>query len=173
MKNRPFTSLHFDVLAIRGDFSLINSKDVGSSVLSVNLKAVKGVHKRASTVQGGKGGWSYRRRLVRSVCRGACVLYRFRWFMIAFSMVLALAPLVGILGAALLAPLLGCEINDAAVEACVLFGFDFGHLLSGLLLTVGLGEIIIPILAAVLMLWGAIEGVSFIFRRWRRASARG
>ena len=93
--------------------------------------------------------------------------------MIAFSMVLALALLVGILGAALLAPLLGCEINDTAVEACVLFGFDFGHLLSGLLLTVGLGEIIIPILAAVLMLWGAIEGVSFIFRRWRRASARG
>lgn len=93
--------------------------------------------------------------------------------MIAFSMVLALAPFVGILGAALLAPLLGCEINDAAVEACVLFGFDFGHLLSGLLLTAGLGEITIPILTVVLMLWGAIEGVSFIFRRWRRASARG
>lgn len=101
------------------------------------------------------------------------VLYRFRWFLIAFSMVLALAPFAGILGAAVLALSLGCEINDAGGDPCVLFGLDFGHLLSGLLLTRALGEITMPILVAMLMFWGAVEVVSFIFRRWSRGGARG
>jgi len=87
--------------------------------------------------------------------------------MVAFSMVLALTPFAGIAAAALMVPLLGCEINDAAGNSCVLFGFDFGQVLSGLLLTGGLGEFTMPILALVLMFWGAIEGVSFAFRRWR------
>ncbi len=106
--------------------------------------------------------WFALRRVVEGF-----VLYRFRWFMVAFSMVLALAPFAGILAAALIAPLLGCEINDAAGDVCVLLGFDFGHLLSGLLLTAGFGEITMPILAMVLAFWGAIEGVSLAFRRWR------
>jgi hypothetical protein len=95
------------------------------------------------------------------------VLYRFRWFMIAFSMVLALAPFAGVSVAALLAPLMGCEINDAASQTCALFGFDVSHLLSGLLLTAALGQITIPILALVLMFWGLVEGLSFLYRRWR------
>ncbi len=103
---------------------------------------------------------------------GMFVLYRFRWFMVAFSMMLALAPFAGIAVAALVAPLLGCEINDAAGNSCMLFGFDFGYLLSGLLLTAGFGEITMPILAMVLVFWGAVEGVSFAFRRWR-GGARG
>ncbi len=104
---------------------------------------------------------------------GVHVLYRFRWFMVGFSMVLALVPFVGILAAALIAPLVGCEINDAAGYSCVFFGFDFGHLLSGLLLTAGFGEITMPILAMVLLFWGAVEGASFAIRRWRRDGTGG
>jgi hypothetical protein len=95
------------------------------------------------------------------------VLYRFRWFMIAFSMVLALAPFSGVVAAALLAPVLGCEINDAAMEPCHSFGSDFGPLLSGLTLTAGLGEIVFSLLVVVLSIWAVVEIIASIARRWR------
>ncbi len=96
------------------------------------------------------------------------MLYRFRWFTIAFSMVLALAPFSGVVAAALLASVLGCEINDAAMEPCGSFGTDFGPLLSGLALTAGLGAIVFSLLAVVLTIWTVIEIIAFIARWWRR-----
>lgn len=96
------------------------------------------------------------------------MLDRFRWFMIAFSMVLALAPFSGVVAAALLAPVLGCEINDAAMEPCRSFGADFGPLLSGLALTAGLGEIVFSLLAVLLTIWALIEIIAFIARWWQR-----
>ncbi|WP_156150790.1 hypothetical protein [Hyphomicrobium sp. 99] len=93
------------------------------------------------------------------------MLYRFRWFMIAFSMVLALVPFAGIIVAALGALVAGCEINDAARNACAAFGFDLGPLLSTLFLTAGLGKITFPVLAAVLMFWAVVESVALLFRR--------
>ncbi len=99
------------------------------------------------------------------------MLHRFRWFMIAFSMVLALAPFLGIAVAALLAPALGCVINDAAREPGSASGIDFAPLLSGLLLTASLGEIMFSILVAVLSVWALVEGLALVSRWWRRARA--
>jgi hypothetical protein len=93
------------------------------------------------------------------------VLHRFRWFVIAFSMVLALAPFAGIAGAALLALVAGCQINDAARNACFAFGVDLGPWLSNLAMTAGLGNITFPALAAVLMFWVVVESVGSLFRR--------
>ncbi len=96
------------------------------------------------------------------------MLHRFRWFIIAFSTVLALAPFSGIAVAALLAPALGCVINDAAREPCLAGGIDFEPLLSGLLLTASLGEIVFSILVAVLSAWALIEGLALLARWWRQ-----
>ena len=80
-------------------------------------------------------------------------------------MVLALVPFAGIVVAALIALVAGCEINDAAMDACAAFGFDLGPLLSGLLATAGLGTITFPVLGAALILWAVIESTALFFRR--------
>jgi hypothetical protein len=90
--------------------------------------------------------------------------------MIAFSMVLALAPLSGIVAAALLALGLGCKINDAAMEPCHAYGTDFAEVLSNLALTEGLGGPAYVLLAFVLILWGAIELVAIFARWWQSRS---
>jgi hypothetical protein len=100
---------------------------------------------------------------------GGTVLHRFRWFMIAFSMVLALAPFSGVVIAALLVPVLGCVINDAAREPCIAMGADFSPLLSALLLTAGLGELVFSILLMVLLAWAVIEGAALLSRWWVRS----
>ncbi|MBS0234475.1 MAG: hypothetical protein JSR99_13430 [Proteobacteria bacterium] len=92
------------------------------------------------------------------------MLYRLRWFVIAFSMVLALAPFSGIVTAALLAWVLGCEINDAAREPCRSLGTDFGPALSSLASTATLGELAFAILEVVIPIWMLIELVAFISR---------
>lgn len=100
------------------------------------------------------------------------MLLRFRSFVIAFSIVLALAPFSGIAAAALLAWALGCEINDAAMEPCVAHGIDFNPLITDLLLTASLGQIAFLILTAVLIVWGLIEAFALLARSWRDRPAR-
>jgi hypothetical protein len=98
-------------------------------------------------------------------------VYRFRWFMTAFSMVLALAPFSGVIAAALLASALRCELNDAAAIPCNVRGEDFGPLLSDLTLTAGLGGVVFLILAIVLAVWALIESFAFLFR-WSRSGSQ-
>ncbi|SFV28755.1 hypothetical protein [Hyphomicrobium facile] len=93
------------------------------------------------------------------------MLHRFRWFVIAFSMVLALAPFAGIAAAALLALVARCEINDAAKNACFAFGADLQPWLSSLSTTAVLGNITLPAVAAVLMFWAVVESAGLLFRR--------
>lgn len=100
------------------------------------------------------------------------MLLRLRSFVIAFSIVLALAPFSGIAAAALLASALGCEINDAAMEPCVARGIDFNPLITDLLLTASLGQIAFLILTAVLIVWGLIEASALLARSWRDRTAR-
>jgi hypothetical protein len=95
------------------------------------------------------------------------VLYRFRWFIAAFSTVLALAPLSGVIAAAILATLVGCEMNDAASSPCPAFGLDFAPLLYGLSLTATLGWISFAVLTALLVMWAAIEVVALVVRWWQ------
>lgn len=98
--------------------------------------------------------------------------FRFRWFVVAFSMVLALAPFSGIVAAALLATVLGCQINDAAMDPCHAYGMDFTALLSDLTLTASLGRIVFLIVPAVLIGWAAVEAFALLFRRWRTHPGR-
>lgn len=100
------------------------------------------------------------------------MLLRVRSFVIAFSMVLALAPFSGIAVAALLASAVGCEINDAAAEPCHAFGMNFYPLLSDLLMTANLGEIAFSILSVLLVVWGGTEGIALVSRLWQRRSRR-
>jgi hypothetical protein len=95
------------------------------------------------------------------------VLHRFRWFIIAFSMVLALAPLSGIVAAALLATVLGCKINDAAIDPCIVQGRDVSSLLVDLTLTAPLGAIVFLILPLAMVVWAAIEALAFIILWYR------
>lgn len=96
------------------------------------------------------------------------VMLRFRSFIAAFSIVLALAPFSGIVAAALLASALGCEINDAAMEPCRAHGMDFGPLLTDLLLTASLGQVAFLVLTVVLIVWAVIEALALLARSWRR-----
>ena len=101
------------------------------------------------------------------------MLHRFRWFLYAFVFVLALAPIAGALLTAMLAPLLGCEVNEAIMSPglpCTVFGFDMSGLLASLLLAGGVGQLTIPILIAVLGFWGIVEGLLFLYGRRRARS---
>lgn len=93
---------------------------------------------------------------------------RVRWFMIAFSMVMAFAPLSGVIAAAAFAWLAGCEINDATVEPCTAFGSDLTPVLSGLTITASLGWVSYSILLLVLAVWGSAEAIIAAFAWWRR-----
>jgi hypothetical protein len=77
----------------------------------------------------------------------------------------SLAPFAGIAGAALLALVARCEINDAARNACFAVGADIGPWLADLATTAGLGNITFPALAAVLMIWFVVESAGLLFRR--------
>lgn len=95
-----------------------------------------------------------------------------KWSLI-FASVLAIGPLLLILFTAMLATLFGCELNDAATQACYVFGGDAGPFLSGLFSIGSLGMVIIPILLALVPFWLLIEAVLWwrARRRERRASA--
>jgi hypothetical protein len=94
-------------------------------------------------------------------------LHRVRAFLYAFALVLALAPFSGIVVAAVLAPLVGCELNDAAGNSCSVWGFDVGGVLSSLVLTGGLAEIAFPILLPIFAIWVLIEIAAWLVRRRR------
>ena len=87
--------------------------------------------------------------------------------------VLAMLPLVFILLTALLAGLMGCEVNDGGALPCIVGGVDFGGLLSGMLALGWLGLLTIPALMAVLGLWGLAEAGSHWRRRRRERRAAG
>lgn len=95
-----------------------------------------------------------------------------KWTLITASL-LAIGPLLLILLTAMLAALLGCEVNDAATQACYVFGGDAGPFLSGLFSIGSLGMVIIPILLALAPFWLLVEAVLWwrARRRERRASA--
>ena len=78
--------------------------------------------------------------------------------------VLSLVPMALLLGGALLAGLMGCEVNEAGSTPCIVAGMDFGGLLSGLVATGWLELIILPMFMGLLALWGVIEGL----HHWRK-----
>ncbi len=87
--------------------------------------------------------------------------------------VLAMLPLLFILLTALLAGLMGCEVNEGGAMPCVIGGIDFGGFLSGMLTMGWLGLITIPALMAVLGLWGLAEAGSHWRRRRKERRALG
>jgi len=89
-----------------------------------------------------------------------------RWTLIAASL-LALVPLALIMLTALLALIFGCEVNEAAPQACNVLGFDIGALLGGLLALGWLGLLTIPALLYLAPIWLAAEAVAWLVRRRR------
>jgi hypothetical protein len=89
-----------------------------------------------------------------------------RWTLIAASL-LALAPLALIMLTALLALIFGCEVNEAAPQACYVLGFDMGAVLGGLLALGWLGLLTIPALLYLVPIWLAAEAVAWLVRRRR------
>ena len=71
--------------------------------------------------------------------------------------VLSLVPMALLLGGALLAGLMGCEVNEAGSTPCIVAGMDFGGLLSGLVATGWLELIILPMFMGLLALWGVVD----------------
>lgn len=101
------------------------------------------------------------------------MLRRVRWFLVAFSTVMALAPFSGIIAATALAWFLGCEINDVTVERCTGFGADLSPALSGLLTTASLGWVSYSILLVVLVLWASGEAIIGASSWWGRMRSSG
>ncbi len=87
----------------------------------------------------------------------------FRRAMIAVA-ALCMLPLAAVLVSAVLAALLGCELNESGTNTCYVLGLDAGGFLSGLFTLGWMALLTLPLLMGVLVLWGGIEGLGL----WRR-----
>ncbi|MFO1097525.1 MAG: hypothetical protein U1E81_04405 [Xanthobacteraceae bacterium] len=92
-----------------------------------------------------------------------------RGLKIALAAILAIAaaPFVLALGAGSIATVLGCELNEADVHSCAVFGVDLGYPLyaaglTGLILLFGL-----PIAGIAFLIW-LVVAAGALFIRWRR-----
>lgn len=79
-------------------------------------------------------------------------------------------PLGGTFLALLLSGLFGCETGESGAEPCLLFGYDFGGWLAGLLSTGALANITIPLFLGVFALWMVFE--LWVWRRRRKRARR-
>ncbi len=92
---------------------------------------------------------------------------RLRKSMIIVS-VLALLPFLMMVATLGLATVLGCDVNESGPQTCMVFGSDWGGLLSGMLTAGWMGLVTIPLLMCVFAVWLAIEGLAWWRRRRRR-----
>lgn len=83
---------------------------------------------------------------------------------------ISLLPLLGILLAATLAGVLGCEVNEGGPTPCFVFGADIGAWLSGFMTLGWFGLLTIPFLMVLVAVWSLVEAYSW--GRQRRKSRR-
>ncbi|MEQ1717195.1 MAG: hypothetical protein ABL907_14635 [Hyphomicrobium sp.] len=84
---------------------------------------------------------------------------------------LCLLPFAGVLFSALLAALLGCELNEGGTETCSVLGLDVGGVLSSLFVMGWMALITLPLLMGLLAVWAFLEGGVFWRRRRRDRKA--
>jgi hypothetical protein len=89
---------------------------------------------------------------------------------IAICAGIALLPLLAILLTAVLAGVLGCEVNEGGPTPCMAMGSDIGGLLSGMLTTGWFGLVTIPFLMLLVGVWSLVE--AYVWGRQRRKSKR-
>ncbi len=89
---------------------------------------------------------------------------------LALVAAIALLPLLGLLVTALLAGVLGCEVNESGPTACMMMGTDIGGVLSGMLTVGWFGLVTIPLLMLLVGLWSLVE--AYVWGRQRRKSRR-
>ncbi|MGL4397609.1 MAG: hypothetical protein ACRCS9_13795 [Hyphomicrobium sp.] len=89
---------------------------------------------------------------------------RFIRRLVAVIAALCMVPFAAVMVSALLAALLGCELNEGTVEVCSVFGVDVGGMLSGLFVTGWLALITLPLLMLVVMTWLSLEA----WVEWRK-----
>ncbi|MEQ1670325.1 MAG: hypothetical protein ABL893_05665 [Hyphomicrobium sp.] len=83
---------------------------------------------------------------------------------------ISLLPLLGILLTALLAGVLGCEVNESGPTPCMAFGTDIGDWLSGFLTLGWFGLLTIPFLMVLVAVWALVE--AYVWGRQRRKTRR-
>lgn len=85
---------------------------------------------------------------------------------------LCLLPLAAVLLSALIAAVLGCELNEGVQQTCSLLGLDIGGVLSTMFVMGWFALMTLPLLVAILALWALLEGgVVWRRRRHERKSA--
>lgn len=95
---------------------------------------------------------------------------KYRRRVIELATFIALLPIVLIVVVALMATLLGCEVNEAVPQACYFFGADIGGTIMTILNLGWLGLILLPIIMCIVPLWLLFEWM--IVRRRRRIEKR-
>lgn len=82
----------------------------------------------------------------------------------------ALLPLLAVLLSAVVAGVLGCEVNEGGPIPCMVAGLDIGGLLSSMMVAGWFGLFTIPLLMALVAIWGLLE--LYVWQRQRRKSRR-
>lgn len=87
---------------------------------------------------------------------------------------LCLLPLAAVLLSALIAAVMGCELNEGVQQTCSLLGLDIGGVLSTMFVMGWFALMTIPLLVGILALWAILEGgVVWRKRRHDRKAAGG
>ena len=95
---------------------------------------------------------------------------RLRKLMI-FVSALALVPFLMMVLTLGLATLFGCDVNESGPQTCMVFGSDWGELLSGMLTAGWMGLVTIPLLMCIFVIWLAVEALAWWRRRRRQRRA--
>jgi len=90
---------------------------------------------------------------------------------VVLAAALCLLPMAVSLFSILLAGILGCELNEAGSETCLVLGLDFGGFLSGLFVMGWMALFTLPLLLAILVIWALYEGGSLWRSRRRTRNA--
>jgi hypothetical protein len=87
-----------------------------------------------------------------------------------FTAAVALLPLLAVLLSAVVAGVLGCEVNEGGPMPCVVAGIDIGSLLSSMMVTGWFALFTIPLLMGLVAIWGLLE--LYVWQRQRRKARR-
>lgn len=91
------------------------------------------------------------------------------WIAALLIVVLALAPILGAIGADAIGEAAGCQVDEGSVHPCVINGVDVGDTLTTLFVLGWLGMVTLPFGAGALILLAGAFLIHFGVRRSRAA----
>ena len=96
------------------------------------------------------------------------VLRRILVWLLAILTVLELLPLLSVLAAALVANVLGCQVDEGSIHPCLFAGTDLGGLLYSMGMMGWLFILTAPLMVLVLLGWVVVGGLAV----WRAVQRR-